>query len=128
MMRRRALLAASMPSGEVDENLPPESTEFVFPLYLNTKIIEKSDDYLYRERQADELVIQLVDYYIKDLDVGKDVENLPVYIDGYQIKSAYINPDFYEISDIVTDKDYGNYTNVAIVISEMDGVLVDAWN
>ena len=127
-MRRRALLAASMPSGEVDENLPPESTEFVFPLYLNTTIIEKSDDYLYRERQADELVIQLVDYYIKDLDVGKDVENLPVYIDGYQIKSAYINPDFYEISDIVTDKDYGNYTNVAIVISKMDGVLVDAWN
>lgn len=128
MMRRRALLAASMPSGEVDENLPPESTEFVFPLYLNTTIIEKSDDYLYRERQADELVIQLMDYYIKDLDVGKDVENLPVYIDGYQIKSAYINPDFYEISDIVTDKDYGNYTNVAIVISKMDGVLVDAWN
>jgi hypothetical protein len=116
-----------MPSGEVDENLPPESTEFVFPLYLNTEIIEKSNDYLYRARPVDELVEQLIDYYCGDLDFSEEVKNLPVYIDGYPIKSAHLVwPD--TIERIVTDKNYGNYSNVDIYIGKIDGVCVDAWN
>ena len=65
MSRRRALLADSMPSGGIDfGELPPESTEFAFPLYLN--ITEFSCDYGYELeyfREQDEILDLLEEWF-----------------------------------------------------------------
>ena len=116
-----------------DENLPPESTTFEFPLYLNTRIIEKSPDYLFREREADEISNQLYEFYCDNMIgvVGSIswppnfFNDYPVFIDGYQVEDI----GWYEagFERIKTDKDYGDYNSTALVFA--DGWLwVDGYN
>ena len=121
-MRRRALLAASMPSG--GEDLPPESTTFEFPLYLNTKVIEKTEDFLYRSRDCDDILRQLFNFYREQFEDAEYISeevllNYPVYIDGYRILSARRFSG--NIEEIITDNDYGGgYSEIIIGI---DGFL-----
>lgn len=66
-MRRRLLLANShAESGGGDlpsEGLPPESTSFGFPLYLNiTKLATEYDDYIEYYREADDIGNALCDW------------------------------------------------------------------
>lgn len=66
-MRRRLLLANShAESGGEDlpsEGLPPESTSFGFPLYLNiTKFAAEYDDYIEYERGEDDIINAFIDW------------------------------------------------------------------
>ena len=95
-MRRRALLAASMPSGGdggIDfGELPPESTEFAFPLYLN--ITEFSYDYgdeLEYFREGDEISDLLRGWFLDNCKKDNDgyslelTKNCQIYINGSPI-------------------------------------------
>ena len=107
---------AKKPSG--GEDLPPESTTFEFPLYLNTKVIEKTEDFLYRSRDGDDILRQLVNFYNEQFkDEGYISEevllNYPVYIDGYRILSARLFTG--NIEEIITENDYGGgYSEIII--------------
>lgn len=107
-MRRRALLAVSAKT----EYLPPESTTFEFPLYLNTKIIDKTPDYLYRSRAGDAITDALYHLYAQS---GGSLESFfkehPVYIDGALVTSAY---DYGGAWILYTDKYYGDYSSLDI--------------
>lgn len=133
MMRRRALLAAR-PIFE-DEGLPPESTTFEFPLYLNTRIIEKTSDFLYRSRDADDISNQLLQFYSDNhiVDSGGSVswptdffKNYPVFIDGYQVEDI---PLFMAncAEFIRTSRDYGDYDEIDIFLDEYE-LWVDGRN
>lgn len=107
-MRRRALLAVSAKTGY----LPPESTTFEFPLYLNTKIIDKTPDYLYRSRAGDAITDALYHLYAQS---GVSIESFfkehPVYIDGALVTSAYDDGGAWIL---YTDKYYGDYSSLDI--------------
>lgn len=132
-MRRRALLAAR-PIFE-DEGLPPESTTFEFPLYLNTRIIEKTPDYLYRSRDADDISNQLLQFYSDNFNrssVGSATwptdffKNYPVFIDGYQVEGI---TEFMAgtAEGIRTSRDYGDYVETVICLDKSE-LWVDGWN
>lgn len=140
-MRRRALLAASAASREESEGLPPESTTFEFPLYLNTKIIEKTSDFLYRSRESDDISNQLCQFYEDNYrgptagggstDVihkwpNNFFVNYPVFIDGYQVEgiSWMIGRT---AEDIRTNKDYGDYAEIFIYLDEFE-LCVEGYN
>ena len=140
-MRRRALLAASVPMLE-DENLPPESTTFEFPLYLNTRIIEKTSDFLYRSRESDDISNQLLQFY-KENYLGHGVGggstdmsspdwpknffvNYPVFIDGYQVERIYTMMGS-TAEDITTNNDYGGYNEIFIYL-DSDELCVEGYN
>ena len=127
-MRRRALLAASMPSG--GEDLPPESTTFEFPLYLNTKVIEKTEDFLYRSRDWDDIMHQLVEFYNEHSEdeeyISEEVLlNYPVYIDGYRILSA--RNFSANIENITTDNDYGGGYSEIIIAMDYGELFVECY-
>lgn len=140
-MRRRALLAASAASREESEDLPPESTTFEFPLYLNTKIIEKTSDFLYRSRESDDISNQLLQFYKENylgngvgggsLDVIQDwpknfFVNYPVFIDGYQVEGiSTIMGGTAE--NIRTNKDYGGYNKIFIYLDSYE-LCVEGYN
>jgi hypothetical protein len=137
-MRRRALLAASAASREESEDLPPESTTFEFPLYLNTKIIEKTSDFLYRSRDYDEIHRQLHNFYrdnssgVSGGSVGNPnwprnfFEDYPVFIDGYQVEDIDIRDGdtFYGFK---TNKDYGDYADIEIYLDGYE-LWVEGYN
>lgn len=122
-----------------DEDLPPESTTFEFPLYLNTRIIEKTPDYIYRSREADDISNQLFQFWADNYsgdEVGgthsgvswpKDFfEDYPVFIDGYQVEGigGKAGPSFEYIK---TSRDYGDYAEVVICLDTFE-LYVDGWN
>lgn len=125
-----------------DENLPPESTTFEFPLYLNTRIIEKTPDYLYRSRDSDDISNQLLQFYEENYlghgvgGGGTDISspnwpknffvNYPVFIDGYQVENIYAIMGF-SAEDIRTNKDYGDYAEIYIYL-DVDELLVEGYN
>ena len=137
-MRRRALLAASAASREESEDLPPESTTFEFPLYLNTKIIEKTSDFLYRSRDYDEIHRQLYNFYADNCGIGgvgsaarpnwprNFFEDYPVFIDGYQVEDIDIRDSdtFYGFK---TNKDYGDYADIEIYLDGYE-LWVEGYN
>lgn len=133
MMRRRALLAASVSMWE-DEDLPPESTTFEFPLYLNTRIVAKTPDYLYRSRAADEISNQLIQFWEDNYSDSSSegrwprdfFEDYPVFIDGYQVESIwnFLSPS---VEGIRTSRDYGDYAEVSINLDTFE-LYVDGWN
>lgn len=143
-MRRRALLAASAASREESEDLPPESTTFEFPLYLNTRIIEKTSDFLYRSRESDEILHQLLQFYYDNYrgsgigggGTGTGIPSLswpenffvnyPVFIDGYQVEnvSAMMGG---AAEGIRTNKDYGDYNKISIFLDEYE-LWVEGYN
>lgn len=140
-MRRRALLAASAASREESEDLPPESTTFEFPLYLNTKIIEKTSDFLYRSRESDDISNQLCQFYEDNyrgttggggsMDVihnwpNNFFVNYPVFIDGYQVEGISMMMGR-TAEDIRTNKDYGDYAEIFIYLDEFE-LCVEGYN
>lgn len=132
-MRRRSLLAVSAANG-LDENLPPESTTFEFPLYLNTRIVEKTPDYLYRTREADEISNQLHQFWRDNSSGSLDLiswpknffNDYPVFIDGYQVSDIwdYMSGAF---EGIKTLRDYGNYNEISIYLDDYE-LWVDGYN
>ena len=122
-------MAASKPSGGGD--LPQESTTFEFPLYLNTKVIEKTEDFLYRSRDGDEITRQLCNFYREQFEgeeyiSEEELLNYPVYIDGYRILSArYFSGN---IEHITTDNDYGGgYSEIIIAIDGYSELFVECY-
>lgn len=114
-IRRRIMM--NIKENEGGEGLPPESTSFEFPLYLNTKLIEQSNDYLYRSRDWDDILSSLYNFWkghsddVTDL-VSEDIlMNHPVYIDGYIVTKAR---DELSSFDIETGCDYGDYNEIYI--------------
>lgn len=128
-MRRRALLAANQPRWE-EEDLPPESTTFEFPLYLNTKVIEKTPDFLYRSREGDEISNQLYGFYIinatgNNYDVPNSVlQANPVYIDGALVKYAR---NAFGAIQLRNDKDYGDYEEISVFLEDVE-LYVEGYN
>ena len=118
--------------------MPPESTTFEFPLYLNTKIIEKTSDFLYRSRESDDILNQLYQFYAANSGgsgVGSAVRpnwprnffvNYPVFIDGYQVEDIDTRDGgtFYGFK---TNKDYGDYSDIEIYL-EMEELWVEGYN
>lgn len=143
-MRRRALLAVSAASGGESEDLPPESTTFEFPLYLNTRIIEKTSDFLYRSRESDDISNQLLQFYYDNYrgsgigggGTGTGISspnwpknffiNYPVFIDGYQVEnvSAMMGGT---AEGIRTNKDYGDYADIGIYLDGYE-LWVEGYN
>lgn len=116
-----------------DENLPPESTTFEFPLYLNTRIIEKTPDYLYREREGDEILNQLFQFwgdnmlgFFEDISWPRNFfKDYPVFIDGCQVEDIGAYHAGFE--DIKTSKDYGDYNIISICLDSYY-LWVDGYN
>ena len=73
LLRRRALLAASQPSGGGEwGDLPTESTRFEFPLYLNiTKLDYKFEDVYEYLRESDDISSQLYDWFAANAEQSK---------------------------------------------------------
>lgn len=120
-----------------DENLPPESTTFEFPLYLNTRIIEKTSDFLYRSRDYDEIHRQLHNFYTDNCGIGGGSAvrpnwprnffvNYPVFIDGYQVEDidTRFSDNFYGFK---TNKDYGDYADIEIYLDGYE-LWVEGYN
>lgn len=121
-----------------DENLPPESTTFEFPLYLNTKIIEKTSDFLYRSRVDEEIHRQLYNFYADNYGIGGGGSaarpnwprnffvNYPVFIDGYQVEDIDTQDSgtFYGFK---TNKDYGDYADIEIYLDGYE-LWVEGYN
>lgn len=91
-------MAASMQSGGIDfGELPPESTEFSFPLYLN--ITEFSYDYgdeLEYFREGDEILDLLKEWFLDNcIEIGSFgytlelTEECQIYINGSPISTLY---------------------------------------
>lgn len=95
MSRRNILLASTIGGGEDDnEEVLPESTEFGFPLYLNTTIIYDDGSEMQRSRPADELGKQFYEWIVANdsrptiggFTLSKALlNNNPVYIDGKRL-------------------------------------------
>ena len=128
LLRRRLLLAKKTSGGE---DLPPESTTFEFPLYLNTKVIEKTEDFLYRSRDWDDILRQLYVFYdnktdIHDYILDEVLLNYPVFVDGYRITRARIYSG--NIEEIITDNDYGGgYSEIIIGIDGYSELYVECY-
>lgn len=120
-------MAASQPSG--GEDLPPESTEFEFPLYLNTKVIEKTEDFLYRSRDWDDILRQLYEFYdktdIHDYILDEVLLNYPVFVDGYRITRARKTSG--NIEEIITDNDYGGGYSKIIIGIDISELFVECY-
>lgn len=120
-----------------DEDLPPESTTFEFPLYLNTRIVEKTPDFLYRIRDADDISNQLLQFW-KDNCVSESAgggfakwptgffRDYPVFIDGYQVENIYAF-EANTAEDIRTSKDYGDYNGIIIYL-DSEELWVEGYN
>jgi hypothetical protein len=92
-MRRRALLAANMKGGEIDfGELPPESTEFAFPLYLNIIELdyESADHYEYI-REGDEISASLCTWFFDNAIYDGNTYEDYWYIDMGETNQIYIN-------------------------------------
>lgn len=114
-----------------DEDLPPESTTFEFPLYLNTRIIEKTPDSLYRSREADDILNQLRQFYMDNYSrttSGSGFDSIdwpinffkdyPVFIDGYQVEDIErLSAGIFE--HIETAKDY-DYNEIRIYLDSSE--------
>lgn len=122
-----------------DEDLPPESTTFEFPLYLNTRIIEKTPDFLYRTREADDISNQLLQFWRDNYSgdgLGGELsgsrwpkdffEDYPVFIDGYQVEDisgiAGLAAEY-----IRTSRDYGDYNEIVINLDPSE-LWVEGYN
>lgn len=101
-MRRRALLAASMPSGgggtydEFFGQIPPESTSFQFPLYITVPFDEVTENSRYYSKPWDEIIQQLYDWFVENATVTDlgwmkiyELDNPDVYINGEKISQMY---------------------------------------
>lgn len=100
-MRRRLLLANShAASGGEDlpsEGLPPESTSFGFPLYLNiTKYAAEYDDYIEYERGDDDIINALcvwLEERESDPGLGSGTVNIgdnEIYINGCRVTEVEV--------------------------------------
>ena len=86
-----------MPSEGIDfGELPPESTRFEFPMYLNlTKLDFEDEDYYEYLREDDDITIQLYDWFEANAEYNKWTQyeyiNLDdtcqIYINGVAIRS-----------------------------------------
>lgn len=117
-MRRRLLLANShAESGGEDlpsDGLPPESTSFGFPLYLNiTKYADETDGFIEYERGHDDVSEAWYDWLVEkggdiiggegDIDIGDN----EIYINGCRVTAVdyswgsyliyFKTPPFYEV-------------------------------
>ena len=100
---------------------PPESTEFEFPLYLNTEVITEEEGFLYRERLNDSITNELLNlltsefgYPIYPIAIDDWLKEHPIYIDGYLVTGGHIFTG--EIENIRTDNTYGGYDEISICI------------
>lgn len=123
MLRRRMMMASSVNDGEESESdsRPPESTEFEFPLYLNTEVAIEEEGYLYRERLNDSIIDELLDLLISEFGLPMDsiaiddwLKEHSIYIDGYLVTGGHIFVG--EIENIRTDNTYGGYDEINIGI------------
>lgn len=128
----------------IDDTFPtnkdgmPESTEFSFPLFLNTEIIDEDDEYIYRKCNNDLITSALGDwcYYNSseyDLDsagykVPDDMLNTSrIFIDGFIVTSI---TNYYDsvgsLSNILTtDNKYNNGESVDIYMDMLYNLFVD---
>lgn len=75
-MRRRALLMASMTSGgggggtydEVFGEIPPESTEFGWPLYITVPYIENVENFRNYEKPPSDIGLQLYNWIMENYE------------------------------------------------------------
>lgn len=120
LLRRRMMMAV-VNDGEESESdsRPPESTEFEFPLYLNTEVAIEEEGYLYRERLNDSITDELLDLLISEFGLQMShiaiddwLKEHPIYIDGYLVTGGSIFMG--EIEDIRTDNTYGGYDEIYI--------------
>lgn len=123
LLRRRMMMTSSVNDGEESESdsRPPESTEFEFPLYLNTEVITEEEGYLYRERLNDSITNELLNlltsefgYPISPIAIDDWLKEHPIYIDGYLATGGNIFTG--EIEDVRTDNTYGGYDEIYICI------------
>lgn len=112
------------------ENLPNESTEFGFPLYINTSVIYDYEDYMERYRDdSDGILSQLSEWLKANYNTWiRDYEAYPIYIDG----SLVIDSDYGSVHTsnennlpskadefyFILDNPYGNkYSSISVVLA-----------
>lgn len=92
---------------EIFGNIPPESTEFGWPLYINVPFAELYDGgTIYYEKEADEIVKKLNDWayenytIVEEMFFMQSVEAYPpeLYINGIKIEKIYGDFEFGELS------------------------------
>ena len=117
-MRRRALMAASKPSDSPWGELPPESTEFGFPLYLNlTEYNADMDEWV---RYGDDMSPALYKWCNDNL-VGDSSEG---YVPITEDTKIYINGGLVDeiIMDFGTYYIYGASLPFAYVVFDYDNL------
>ena len=83
--------------GTYDEyfgQIPPESTSFEFPLYITVPFVEVYDDTRYYKRQADNLSLQLREWFFENAECTEDFfetyyELYPdnIYLNGVKVRN-----------------------------------------
>jgi hypothetical protein len=97
-MRRRALLAASQTGGgggtydDIFGEIPPESTEFGWPLYITVPFNSQTDSYRYYYKEPSSIVGQLYNWFFENAEVTEhifetyyDIYDPDIYINGVKV-------------------------------------------
>jgi len=127
-MRRRALLAASQTGtggggGTYDDifgEIPPESTEFGWPLYITVPFDSQTDSLRYYYKEPSSIVSQLYDWFFENAEV---TEKFPeTYFDIY-------DPDIYingvKVGQITCTDSFGMISGPYLLISDLGNL---SWN
>lgn len=87
--------------GEGNEEVLPESTEFGFPLYLNTTVTYDEGYYQERSRAGDKILEDFYQWFednkvrigsTTDQEIPSELlETNPIYIDGNRVVSIYMS-------------------------------------
>lgn len=99
MAARRRFLSAAIGGG--NEEVLPESTEFGFPLYLNTTVTYDEGYYQERYRTGDKILENFYQWFednkvrighTTDQEIPSELlETNPIYIDGNRVVSIYMS-------------------------------------
>ncbi|MBQ5844260.1 MAG: hypothetical protein IIW52_05335 [Alistipes sp.] len=126
MSRRRFLLAAVQASG--DTTRPPESTQFSFPLYLNTEVVYQEDGYISRYREVDDISTQLTEWMndnaVNGIIPADILQSNQIYIDGALVLGAEYDNLIYAYTLQVDNYPFNEgYSDVYITFS--DSLFID---
>lgn len=136
-MLRRLMLAQAMQGGGSEDNRPPESTSFGFPLYLNTELYEINEQWAYRERDPDKdsIVADFREWLDNNLEGDVLGEEVPligtygyeVFIDGNEVESCYYDVGTYYMPFKNAPIKYDGWQAFEAMVTVLDTLGVDLY-
>ena len=121
---------AKLPQGgggtydEIFGNIPPESTEFGYPLYITVPFVKKGSNYNYYFKDPNAITQYLWDWFMEN--------KVFVSADGIGIMAAYeaTPPELYingaKVIKMTSDSEFGEFYSIEIVIRDQLSLNI-AW-